>query len=401
MSVINKMLRDLDAQHHHRQTPMHALHSTLAMAAPALSGRLRWFGVASVLVALVLTSFLWTQRSTTTATSPWALEAPAVVTTAPLQPVVMEMAEMQVEEEVLEATRKPGAMLPKSLMLKLSAQMLVPPSAQGLADTLAAKTADVATKTGANNTQPTSSMTSSSTSSSASPSLTSPNTANVTGSVTANAASLSTSAPSSATPTVPTAKLTPAASAAASSPSDSTPTAQASTNPAVNVSRHLALQENLQQAQQLWQSGSRDAAMDVLRGTLQSVERSTEVSSAETLSVLREWARMALALDRAPEVMALIKRHTGQLQGQGSADIWALQGHAAQRLGLHAEAVEAYQHALLSRPNEGRWLLASAVSLAASGQPEQAARQLQKVRAQGPVNPDILAYLKQAGVVLP
>jgi hypothetical protein len=127
------------------------------------------------------------------------LEAPAVVTTAPLQPVVMEMAEVQVEEEVLEATRKPGAMLPKSLMLKLSAQMLVPPSAQGLADTLAAKPVDVATKTGASTTLPTSSMTSSSTSSSASPSLTPPNTANVTGNVTANAAS--------AISSVPTAKL--------------------------------------------------------------------------------------------------------------------------------------------------------------------------------------------------
>jgi tetratricopeptide (TPR) repeat protein len=175
----------------------------------------------------------------------------------------------------------------------------------------------------------------------------------------------------------------------------------------VTVNRQLALQENMQQAQQLWQSGSREAATEVLRSTLQSVERSTEVSSAETIHVLREWARMALALDRAAEVMALIKRHAGQLhvQGQGSgqvqADIWALQGHAAQRLGLHAEAVEAYQHALLGRPNEGRWLLASAVSLAASGQLEPAARQLQKVRAQGPVNPDILAYLKQAGVVLP
>jgi ribosomal protein S19E (S16A) len=41
------------------------------------------------------------------------------------------------------------------------------------------------------------------------------------------------------------------------------------------------------------------------------------------------------------------------------------------------------------------------VSRAASGQTEAATRQLHKARAQGPINAEILAYLKQAGVVLP
>jgi Flp pilus assembly protein TadD len=291
------------------------------------------------------------------------------------------------KEEVLEATRRPGAALPMSLMLKLSAQMLMPTDLKPSKKTLNEPQSNVGPEVFAIQKE-------------ASALPPSPQ------AVSQLPATTPSPSPPAPSPPAPLAPLTNPVAAAAGHGAAVTPNT-ATAVPVVTVNRQLALQENMQQAQQLWQSGSREAATEVLRSTLQSVERSTEVSSAETIHVLREWARMALALDRAAEVMALIKRHAGQLhvQGQGSgqvqADIWALQGHAAQRLGLHAEAVEAYQHALLGRPNEGRWLLASAVSLAASGQLEPAARQLQKVRAQGPVNPDILAYLKQAGVVLP
>ena len=46
-------------------------------------------------------------------------------------------------------------------------------------------------------------------------------------------------------------------------------------------------------------------------------------------------------------------------------------------------------------------MLASAVSMAALGNTDAAAKMLQKARAQGPINAEILAYLKQAGVNTP
>ena len=158
------------------------------------------------------------------------------------------------------------------------------------------------------------------------------------------------------------------------------------------------MQENLQQAQQLWHAGSREAAHELLRSTLQAAEQG-DMGAADAQAVLREWARMALAQDRAAEVMAVIKRHATHLAQQ--PETWALKGQAAQRLGLHAEAIDAYTHALNLRPHEVRWLLASAVSMAAAGQTEQAARLVAKARAQGPINPQVMAYLKQAGVAVP
>ena len=45
-------------------------------------------------------------------------------------------------------------------------------------------------------------------------------------------------------------------------------------------------------------------------------------------------------------------------------------------------------------------MLAAAVSLAASGQPAAAAEWAEQARALAPVSPDVLAYLRQAGVPL-
>ena len=82
------------------------------------------------------------------------------------------------------------------------------------------------------------------------------------------------------------------------------------------------------------------------------------------------------------------------------ADIWALRGNAAQRLGRHQDSVNAYAMALQLRPNEQRWMLASAVSLAAMGQTANATEMATKASALGPVSKEVQAYLRQAGVRL-
>ena len=66
----------------------------------------------------------------------------------------------------------------------------------------------------------------------------------------------------------------------------------------------------------------------------------------------------------------------------------------------HADAVLAYQNALRLRPGESRWMLGAAVSLAAQGQASAAAEFAEQARALGAVSPDVLGYLRQAGVPL-
>ncbi len=392
MSVINKMLRDLDA----RQTKpqLSPLQGTLTLGGPSLARRSWWPSGLLVLAVLGLMGWGLSPQPATPGRD-WALEAPVTLQfEAPAsERLALQAAADEPQEEVLEATRRPGAALPMSLMLKLSGQMLMPADIK--AATLHSPNILHAPPKGNEvSSEALPAVVASKKEASTLPSTSQPSSQPSTLSATPQPAPVSSTVGHAPVSMAPGAQsgVSLNTQTAASTPNTAVPT--------VTVNRQLALQENLQQAQQLWQSGSREAALDVLRATLQSAERSAEaVQSPEFMALLREWARMTLAMGRAAEVMAVVNKHAAQLQGQ--PDIWALQGHAAQRLGQHTEAVEAYHHALNSRPNEGRWLLASAVSHAALGQADAAARQLQRARAQGPVNPEILAYLKQAGVALP
>ena len=157
------------------------------------------------------------------------------------------------------------------------------------------------------------------------------------------------------------------------------------------------------QAQNLWNSGSHDAAIDLMQQSIAAAERAAKAGSgASTVSMLtplvREMARMQLAEGRFGAVWEMLTRLEIQLGNQ--PDLWAIRANAAQRLGRHQDSVHAYMVALQSRPDEQRWLLGTAVSLAALGQTSSAADMAEKARAVGPVSKDILAYLRQTGVVL-
>jgi len=161
--------------------------------------------------------------------------------------------------------------------------------------------------------------------------------------------------------------------------------------------RQPAAQETLAQAQSLWAAGSHDAALALLREALALAEGAPD-AAAQLPPLARELARMELALGRSGAALALLTRLEPQLAAH--ADLWAMRGNAAQRLGQHAESVQAYQRALQLRPGEPRWLLGAAVSLAALGQLESAAQYAEQARALGPVSAEVLAYLRQAGVPL-
>jgi MSHA biogenesis protein MshN len=179
-------------------------------------------------------------------------------------------------------------------------------------------------------------------------------------------------------------------------------TVQADSAPAVQ--RQLqAGGDALAQAQSLWNSGSRDAAFDLMQQSIAAAERAAKASpSANSGAVLvalaREMARMQLAEGRYGAVWEMLTRLESQLGNH--ADLWAIRANAAQRLGRHQDSVHAYMVALQSRPDEQRWLLGTAVSLAALGQTSSATEMAEKARTIGPVSKDILAYLRQAGVAI-
>ncbi len=161
--------------------------------------------------------------------------------------------------------------------------------------------------------------------------------------------------------------------------------------------------EVLAQAQALWSAGNQDAARELVQEALARAERAAAANPGAApvqmlVLLVREMARMDLALGRTAEVWDLLSRLEPYLDKQ--PDMWALRANVAQRLGRHQDSVHAYTVALQSRPDEQRWLLGLAVSLAAMGQVDTAAEMVEKARTSGPISREVLAYLRQMGVPL-
>ena len=178
-------------------------------------------------------------------------------------------------------------------------------------------------------------------------------------------------------------------------------TAQSETAPVVQRQQQAG-GDAIAQAQNLWNTGSHDAAIDLMQQSIAAAERAAKAAAGSNSSLVlvplvREMARMQLAQARYGAVWEMLTRLELQLGNQ--PDLWAIRANAAQRLGRHQDSVHAYMVALQSRPDEQRWLLGTAVSLAALGQTGSAAEMTDKARAVGPISKDILTYLRQAGVV--
>lgn len=185
-------------------------------------------------------------------------------------------------------------------------------------------------------------------------------------------------------------------------PANGAPTAAAAVSEApTNTSRPSPATEALAQAQSLWNSGAHQEAIGLAREALVTAERTNLASpSAGNKSMLaslaRELARMEMAQGRVREALEMLTRLEPVLFA--NADVWAMRGNAAQRLGRHAESVAAYVMALRLRPNEARWMLAAAISLANQGQMADAAELTERARVGGVLTPEVTAYLKQLGV---
>lgn len=159
----------------------------------------------------------------------------------------------------------------------------------------------------------------------------------------------------------------------------------------------------LAQAQTLWSAGSQAAAIDLMQQAVDAAERAVKAGNSPPgnpvlLSQVRELTRMQMALGRYGPVWDTLSRLEPVL---GNApDLWGLRGNTAQRLGRHADSVRAYTAALQSRPNEQRWMLGAAVSMAALGQTDQAAAMAEKAHDVGEISREVQTYLHQMGVPL-
>jgi MSHA biogenesis protein MshN len=193
------------------------------------------------------------------------------------------------------------------------------------------------------------------------------------------------------TPAVQPKPVTPQAAGASASNS----AAVAASPPAQR--QQQAARDALAQAQTLWNTGAQDTAVSTLQSAVAVAER--QDSAGMLVPLVRELARMELDSGHPAAVLDLLVRLEPQLKTQ--PDLWAVRANAAQRLGRHQDSVLAYGVALQSRPAEARWLLGMAVSLAAMGQTTQAGAMVEKARASGPITPEVALYLRQQGVSMP
>lgn len=372
MSVINKMLRDLDQRQAASPSPAAAagpladaaLQRGTAPVAPNFaaqggkSGSRRWLGVALLGAVAVLAAAGWywqkpvvsiarVEAPTPNTVSPATVPAPAVVAASAPESVPAAQASTPMSQPPIAADPTPSQSLASAVAAVSQPMALRMDSRLGLRNL---------------------------------PRTPSPSPA----------------------PAAPSVAPTPAVASPSRAPQLTATTAPAETVPTAQRQQQAG-SDALSQAQSLWNSGSRDTAVDLMQQSVSAAERSVKAGTSQAgnpvlLSLVRELTRMQLTESRYGPVADLLGRLEPVLGNP--ADLWAIRANAAQRLGRHQESVHAYMMALQSRPDEQRWLLGTAVSLAALGQTASAAEMAEKARAVGEVSRDVLTYLRQMGVPL-
>lgn len=104
-------------------------------------------------------------------------------------------------------------------------------------------------------------------------------------------------------------------------------------------------------------------------------------------------ARIQLERGDPPGALAVLQKHAGE--PPRDADYQALTGAVLQRLTRHKEAVEAYQSALASQPGNGGWLAGMGISLDALGRSAEAMDAYRRARATGALSREVGDYVEQ------
>ncbi len=196
-------------------------------------------------------------------------------------------------------------------------------------------------------------------------------------------------------PTTPIASAAPTPTPSPTSTQvQSPPQGQGRTTVTMQPVRQVASDETIAAARLLWNDGSRAGALSTLRDALATAEATKTQKAIAPLA--RELARLEVADGQPQAGLALLKRLENEFTED--ADAWALRGNAEQRLGLHADAAQSHLIALRIRPNEGKWMIGAAISLAAMGKMNEAQSWAERARELNAVTPAIATYLQQLGI---
>ncbi|MDP2821740.1 MAG: hypothetical protein Q8O52_03540 [Sulfuritalea sp.] len=150
-----------------------------------------------------------------------------------------------------------------------------------------------------------------------------------------------------------------------------------------NYPEHAAARQTL--AAQLIEARHFDEAEDLLR-------KGTELASVRLASTLA-LARLKVERNQAPSALELLQKHAAS--GERSAEYQGFFGALLNRAGRTAEAVEHYQAATRLAPSEGRWWAGLGIALDAAGKGPEAGEAYQKARALPGLPADLAQHVEQ------
>ena len=138
-------------------------------------------------------------------------------------------------------------------------------------------------------------------------------------------------------------------------------------------------------AAQLIDARRYDEAEDVLR-------KGTELAPARLSSVLA-LARLKVERNQVAAALELLQKHGGA--GESSAEFQGFAGALLNRVGRAAEAAERYRQATRLSPGEGRWWAGLGISLDASGKSSEAREAYLRARQAPDLPPDLAQHVEQ------
>lgn len=104
-------------------------------------------------------------------------------------------------------------------------------------------------------------------------------------------------------------------------------------------------------------------------------------------------ARIMVERNQVSDALFVLQRHAAP--PERNADFHAFAAALYQRLGRHKEAIEQYRSALRIAPSAGVWWLGLGISLQAADQPREALDAYTRAKSAGNLAPDLLAFLDQ------
>ncbi|MBI5107527.1 MAG: tetratricopeptide repeat protein [Rhodocyclales bacterium] len=138
-------------------------------------------------------------------------------------------------------------------------------------------------------------------------------------------------------------------------------------------------------AAQLIDARHYDDAEDVLR-------KGTEMASTRLSSTLA-LARLKVERNQVAAALELLQKNA--VAGESSAEFQGFTGALLNRAGRSAEAVERYRQAARLSPGEGRWWAGLGISLDASGKPSEAREAYLRARQSPDLPPDLASHVDQ------